>query len=94
MLRLAGVFPDLFRCSACGKPMDAAEPRHLARGLQTALCVSCAQAEHAGVHPEVPPVLHWILKNRLESGAPADFERGTRNLRELNQYWIGNYFER
>jgi len=42
----------------------------------------------------VPAVLYWVLRNRLEGIPPEGYERGTKSLRELNQYWIRNYFER
>ena len=94
MLRLAGVFPDLFRCAACSRPLDTAEERHLARGLQSVLCAGCDHGGGVAVLAEVAEVLHWILKNRLEGARPEGYERGAKNLRELNQYWIRNYFER
>jgi DNA repair protein RecO (recombination protein O) len=97
MLRLAGVFPDLFGCSVCSRRLDEAEERYLARGLQTAICGACDHSQAVALHPEVPPVLHWVLKNRLEPGAASalsGLERGTKNLHELNQYWIRHYFER
>ena len=94
MLRLAGVFPDLFRCSVCSKTLDAAEERHLARGLQAVVCGTCDHSGGVAMMAEVPLVLYWVLKNRLEGTPPGGCERGTKNLRELNQYWIRNYFER
>jgi DNA repair protein RecO (recombination protein O) len=98
MLRLAGVFPDLFLCSACSRPLDGVEERHLARGLQTVICAKCDHSGGVAVHPEVPAVLQWVLRNRLEpetsAGALAGLDRGVRNLHELNQYWIRHYFER
>ena len=94
MLRLAGVFPDLFRCSVCSRPLDLIEERHLARGLQAVLCEGCDHGNSVALVSEILPVLHWILKNRLGSAAPQGYERGTKSLRELNQYWIRNYFER
>jgi len=97
MLRLAGVFPDFFGCSLCANPLEAGEERYLARGLQSVICGSCEHTGGIEVHPEVAPVLHWILRNKLEGEAAsslAGFERGTKNLHELNQYWIRNYVER
>ena len=97
MLRLAGIFPDFFMCASCSKPLEVEEERHLARGLQAVLCGTCDRSGAVEVHPEVVPVLRWILRNRL-AGSPSDgpegLERGTKNLHELNQYWIRNYFER
>ena len=94
MLRLAGVFPDLFRCSVCSRTLDLVEQRHLVRGLQAVICGTCDHGEGVMLLSEVPPVLHWVLKNRLGNTPPQDYERGTKNLRELNQYWIRHYFER
>ena len=95
MLRLAGVFPDLFMCSSCARPLEAEEERHLARGLQAVICGMCEHAGGIEVHPEVAPVLQWMLRNRFDGTAPSQlqgYERGTQNLHELNQYWIRNYF--
>jgi DNA repair protein RecO (recombination protein O) len=94
MLRLAGVFPDLFQCSVCAKPLSVAEERHLARGLQAVVCGACDHTNGVALLSEVPAMLYWVLKNRLEGKPPEGYERGAKNLRELNQYWIRNYFER
>jgi recombinational DNA repair protein (RecF pathway) len=98
MLRLAGMFPDLFRCSVCMRPIELGEDRHLAMGLQAAVCGNCEHRESVAVHPEVPVVLQWVLRNRLESamaqGIIGGLEKGTRDLHELNQYWIRHYLER
>ena len=94
MLRLAGVFPDLFRCSVCSKSLNVAEERHLARGLQAVICAACDHSNGVALLADVPAVLYWVLKNRLEGKPPEGYERGTKNLRELTQYWIRNYFER
>jgi recombinational DNA repair protein (RecF pathway) len=98
MLRLAGVFPNLFDCSLCSRPLDGGEERYLARGLQAVICAGCDHSGGVAVHPEVPPVLRWVLRNRLEGetapGALTGLDRGKQNLRELNQYWIRHYCER
>src|SRR5215510_12903422 len=41
MLRLAGVFPDLFVCSGCSRPLQSEDVRFLASGLQAVLCSNC-----------------------------------------------------
>ena len=97
MLRLAGIFPDFFMCSLCSEALEAGEERYLARGLQAVICGTCDHSGSIAVHPEVAPVLHWVLRNRLEGAAQSGLEgleRGTKNLHELNQYWIRNYTER
>jgi hypothetical protein len=66
MLRLAGMFPDLFMCSVCMRQIEAGEDRHLAVGLQAVICSSCDHRDGVGIHPEVPVVLNWVLRNRLE----------------------------
>jgi DNA repair protein RecO (recombination protein O) len=98
MLRLAGMFPDFFKCSVCMRPIEVGEERHLASGLQSAICSRCERSEGVSVHSEVPVVLHWILKNRLEGETEHEpvvqLEKGVRDLHELNQYWIRHYLER
>jgi DNA repair protein RecO (recombination protein O) len=98
MLRLAGMFPDLFMCSVCMRSIEAGEDRHLAIGLQAVICGNCEHRDGIAMHPEVPVVLHWILRNRLEGelvkGILGGLEKGTRDLHELNQYWIRHYLER
>lgn len=98
MLRLAGVFPDLFVCSACSRRLAEDEDRRLAQGLQAVLCSACDRAGSVAVHAAVPAVLQWVLRNRLESEAAVQamngLDKGTRDLHELNQYWIRHYFER
>jgi recombinational DNA repair protein (RecF pathway) len=94
MLRLAGVFPDLFRCGSCGRELTAEEERWLRPGLQSTACSGCDRTGAVTVHPDVAPVLQWVLRNRLDGTVPGGGERGRKSLRELNQYWIRNYFER
>ena len=98
MLRLAGMFPDLFMCSVCMRQIETGEDRHLAVGLQAVICSSCDHRDGVGIHPEVPVVLNWVLRNRLEGemvkGILGSLEKGTRDLHELNQYWIRYYLER
>ncbi len=98
MLRLAGVFPDLFTCSSCATTLDTGVERFLAAGLQKTLCVSCNTGTNVTLHADVPPILYWILRNKLESASAVDalgeFGRGMKNLHELNQYWIRHYSER
>jgi|SRR5712671_469293 len=96
MLRLAGMFPDLFVCSVCMRTIEPGEERHLAMGLQAVICSSCEHREGVAVHPEVPVVLHWVLRNRLvgELAGLSGLDKGVRDLHELNQYWIRHYLER
>ncbi len=93
MLRLAGVFPDLFNCSICGNALGMEVPRFFAAGLQKMICDSCNHGINVSIQADVPPLLYWILKNKLEN-PPEEFERGLKSLYELNQYWIRHYSER
>jgi DNA repair protein RecO (recombination protein O) len=96
MLRLAGVFPDLFVCSVCSKPLQASDERYLAPGLQSVICVDCEHRSATGILSEVVDLVFRILKSPLDSngGGPDRDARAVRNLHELNQYWIRNYSER
>jgi DNA repair protein RecO (recombination protein O) len=93
MLRLAGVFPDLFNCSMCGTALGLESERFLLTGLQKVVCDRCSHGQNAGVQGEVPALLYWILKNKLEN-PPTVFDRPVKALHELNQYWIRHYCER
>src|SRR5262249_8501865 len=88
MLRLACVFPDFFACSSCGAPIQLDADRFLATGLQRALCASCNHGPNVTVQREVPHLLFWILKNKLDPlPAPdslAPFDRAIKSLHELN----------
>jgi len=97
MLRLAGVFPDLFACSVCSRILNAEDERYLAPGLQAVICSSCDHRAGVGVLAEVTALINWILKNRLEMQNGNEMpgsEPATRNLHSLNEYWIRHYSER
>jgi DNA repair protein RecO (recombination protein O) len=90
MLRLAGVFPDLFVCSACSKRLQAEDLRFLAPGLQAVICNDCDHRSATGILAEVVDLVYRILKSPLaDNGGSTD--RAVRNLNELNQYWIRHY---
>src|SRR5205809_945895 len=42
MLRLAGVFPDLYMCSMCGASLGLHTERFFLTGLQKTVCASCS----------------------------------------------------
>ncbi len=92
-LELAGVFPDLFVCSACAKRLEAGDERFLAPGLQAVLCSGCDHRNATGLLGEVVELVWWILKNPLD-GDGGGVDRALRNLHELNEYWIRHYSER
>jgi DNA repair protein RecO len=93
MLRLSGVFPDLFVCSSCSRFMQNQDMRFLAPGLQAVICGDCDHRNTTGILTEVVNLVFRILKNPLDStGTGTDL--AVRNLHELNQYWIRHYSER
>jgi hypothetical protein len=93
MLRLSGVFPDLFCCSACAKHLQTGDTRFLAPGLQAVICTDCDHRSATGLLSEVVDLVYRILKSPLDSNGHSE-DRAVRNLHELNQYWIRNYSER
>jgi DNA repair protein RecO (recombination protein O) len=94
MLRLAGVFPDLFMCSVCSRKLQVEDERYLAPGLQAVVCSACDHRSASGVLAEVSSLVAWILRNRLEVDASELPVSGFRNLQSLNEYWIKHYSER
>jgi DNA repair protein RecO (recombination protein O) len=99
MLRLAGVFPDLFACSVCARHLQSGDERFLSAGLQTVICRDCDHRNTTGILSEVVELVYRILRNPLDNdgnngngGCVTD--RAVRNLHELNQYWIRHYSER
>jgi DNA repair protein RecO (recombination protein O) len=93
MLRLAGVFPELFVCSVCSKPLELSSERFLAPGLQAVVCGECDHRHAVTILSEVVELIHWILKHRLEQPdlLPEPRRKALGNLNELNQYWIQHY---
>src|SRR5207237_801488 len=87
MLRLAGVFPDLFVCSACSRHLQSEDERFLAQGLQAVVCHDCDHRSATGLLTEVVDLVYRILKTPLDNNG-GGAERAVRNLHELNQYWI------
>src|SRR5262249_23701000 len=68
MLRLAGVFPDLFACSICSKMLASNDTRFLAPGLQAVICSDCDHRNATGILVEVVDLVYRILKNPLDAG--------------------------
>ena len=94
MLRLAGVFPDLFYCSACTRKLEAEDERFLAPGLQAVICSGCDHRSERFRSAAGVGVAAWeSSRSRWKRGNIAE-ERALKNLHELNQYWIRHYFER
>jgi DNA repair protein RecO (recombination protein O) len=93
MLRLAGVFPDLFVCSGCARKLQIEEERFLAPGLQAVVCGKCEHRNATSILAEVVTLVQWILKHSLD-GTGGEVDRALKNLHELNEYWIRHYSER
>jgi DNA repair protein RecO (recombination protein O) len=94
MLRLSGVFPDLFVCSMCARRLELADERFLAPGLQAVICSDCDHRSAAGILGEVVELVYWIMKNTLgpsPNALPGGEAKAIQNLNELNQYWIRHY---
>jgi DNA repair protein RecO (recombination protein O) len=97
MLRLAGVFPDLFHCSGCSRRLELSDERFLAPGLQAVVCSACDHRNATSILMDVVELIHRILKNPLDTVAvvydrrDGAADRAVRNLNELNQYWIRHY---
>ena len=93
MLRLAGVFPNLFLCGVCSRTLDINEERFLAPGLFSVICGGCDHRNSSGMLNEVVELAHTILKHPL-NGDVAGTDIAVRTLHELNEYWIRHYSER
>ena len=92
MLRLSGVFPDLFLCSVCGRSIEMDDERFLAAGLQAVICSSCDHRNASGMLTEVVELAQTILRHPLNGHGGAS-DRAIRTLHELNEYWIRHYSE-
>jgi DNA repair protein RecO (recombination protein O) len=92
MLRLAGVFPNLFVCSACSRNLGGDDLRFLSPGLQSVICNECDHRSATSILAEVVDLVYRILKRPLDPEGGSD--RAVRNLHELNEYWIRHYSER
>jgi recombinational DNA repair protein (RecF pathway) len=66
MLRLAGVFPDLFACSACSAFLDFGAERLMTAGMQGVVCVDCGKGTGNIVLREVVELVAWVLRNGLK----------------------------
>jgi DNA repair protein RecO (recombination protein O) len=93
MLRLSGVFPELFLCGVCSRTLDINEERFLAPGLLSVICRACDHRTAAGMLSEVIELTNTILKHPL-NGDVAGTDIAVRTLHELNEYWIRHYSER
>jgi DNA repair protein RecO (recombination protein O) len=93
MLRLSGVFPDLFSCSVCSRALEIHDERFLAPGLQAVICVGCDHRDGSGILMDVIELAYNILRRPLNGDGPGT-DRALRTLHELNEYWIRHYSER
>jgi len=92
MLRLAGVFPDLFACSACARKLQSGDARFFRAGLQAVICDDCDHRNASAILGEVVELVQWTLQHPLDGNGRVD--RAVKNLHELNDYWIRSYSER
>jgi DNA repair protein RecO (recombination protein O) len=100
MLRLAGVLPDLFVCSACRRKLADTDDRVLLTGLKRMACHQCGHDQGTEVEPSTVYALHWVLTNRLDAvetndnpAALPDGE-GLQHILQLNKLWIDHFYER
>ncbi len=94
MLRLAGVFPDFFRCSVCAKHLAADETRVFLPGLTRMACHSCGDGRGTEVPPDTVAALYWIMTQPLNTEDDRPGVEGLGHLGQLNKIWIERYFER
>src|SRR5256884_7572392 len=66
MLRLSGVFPDLFLCSVCGRSMGMDDERFLAAGLQAVLFGGGGHRNPSGTLAGVVEIAQTILRPTLK----------------------------
>ena len=94
MLRLAGVFPDIFRCSLCSKRLEGREGRVLLPGLTRVACLGCGQGQGTDVPEGTVHAFSWILTESLETGASRPEGPGLQHIQQLSKIWMDHYFER
>ena len=94
MLRLAGVFPDFFRCSVCGKRLGTEESRVFLPGLTRMACHSCGHGRGTEVPPDTIDALNWIMTRPLNAEDQRPRGAGLQHVGQLNKIWIEQYFER
>ena len=94
MLRLAGVFPDMFRCSACSRALGSEEERVLLSGLTAVACAACGGGNGTPVPGSTTATLGRILTTSLDAEAVAPEPEGLQHIQQLNKFWIEHYFER
>ena len=94
MLRLAGIFPDLFTCSMCSRRLEIGEARVLLSGLTRVACRKCGHREGTDVPPETVVALHWIMTTSLDTEEVRPEGAGLEHIQQLNKLWIEHYLER
>ena len=94
MLRLAGVFPEVFRCSICTRTLETHESRVFLSGLKHVACHKCAHGVGTEVPTETVDALYWILTESLEKEDSRPDGTALQHIQQLNKIWIDHYFER
>ncbi len=94
MLKLAGVFPDVFRCSKCGKELAMEDARVFLPGLNRLACNDCGHGQGTEVPPETVEAFYWIMTRSLSAEEKPPRVEGLQHVQQLNKIWIERYFER
>ena len=94
MLKLAGVFPDVFRCSTCGKELGIEDARVFLSGLNQVACNGCGHGQGTEVPPETVAAFYWIMTRSLSTEDEPPGVEGLQHVQQLNKIWIDRYFER
>ena len=99
MLRLAGVLPDMFECSACRRRLAPGDARVLMPGLTRVACQQCGRGEGTQVPPPAVDALRWMMTHTLDArdgpALPAAPDAGgVRHVLQLNKLWMDRFLER
>jgi DNA repair protein RecO (recombination protein O) len=98
MLRLSGVFPDIFVCSECRRGLDGHEQRVLLPGMLHVACLACSRERGIDLPAAAVVAIRWVIRNRLVAPRPDDAQfpegSGLQHVIQLNRLWMDRYFER
>ena len=94
MLRLAGVFPDLFTCSLCSRRMEDAERRVLLPGLTSVGCGRCERGEGIDMPSRTVDAFRWILTRPLSEDSGRPETEGLQHVGQLDKLWMDRFFDR
>ncbi len=94
MLRLAGVFPNFFRCSICAIQLGPDVSRVFLPGLTSLACHRCGHDRGTEVPSDTVDALYWIMTKSLNTEESRPSVVGLQHMQQLNKIWIEHYFER